>query len=166
MKATEHIALTLTTGLNWLKALTADLHGRDLLVGSAGGDSHHTLWLIGHLAVCEAGMLDEMIHGRSNPLTELKAVCDYGTQAQHDGGMYPTKDELIDMLTAQRRRTLDYLAGLDDSALDGPSRAPDQLKAHFGTIGQCFAMHMNHQAFHCGQIADVRRALGRKPLFG
>ena len=65
---------------------------------------------------------------------------------------------------ATRARTLEVLNSLADSDLDKPSKAPEDLKRVFGTIGQCFVTLTHHYVFHAGQVADARRSLGRKPL--
>ncbi len=49
--------------------------------------------------------------------------------------------------------------------LDTASQAcPPEYEAFFGTYRQCFQQIANHWWMHQGQVADARRAAGRKPL--
>ena len=66
-----------------------------------------------------------------------------------------------------RARTLEVLAGLSDEDLNRPCKAPPEGAADFlGMYAQCFSVVSHHFMFHGGQVADARRAIGRKPLLG
>ena len=71
---------------------------------------------------------------------------------------------MLEAFEKVRAETLELLARLAEADLDKPSvNSPSQEL--FGTVGRCLATLVNHQTFHVGQIADARRALGRKPAF-
>ena len=89
-----------------------------------------------------------------------------GSQPVADASAYPSLDELTAEFEKVRANTLKVLDGFTDADLDKPSHAPPDLTSMFGTVGQCLVMAALHCAFHAGQVADARRAMGHKPLFG
>ena len=165
MNATEFVAAALTGGKAWMEALLADLEEGDLVAAPTVKGGNHPLWVIGHLTVSEASIVSGMIKGEEPQLSaEWGSLFGMGSQPVSDASQYPTKTELLEALETVRAQTLDLLARLADADLDKPSAtAPNQEL--FGTVGRCLATLLNHQTFHVGQIADARRALGRKPAF-
>lgn len=58
------------------------------------------------------------------------------------------------------------LAEIGESGLDRPSKAPPKgLEDSLRTTGRTFLVIALHQMSHRGQVADARRAAGRKPMF-
>ena len=165
MNATEFVAAALTGGKAWMGGLLADLEERDLVAAPTAKGGNHPLWVIGHLTVSEASIVSGMIKGdQPNVPDGWGTLFGMGSQPVSDASQYPTKTELLEALETVRAQTLELLARLDDADLDKPS-ATSPNQELFGTIGRCLATLLNHQAFHTGQIADARRALGRKPAF-
>lgn len=163
MKATEFVAAALTGGKAWMGGLLADLEKGDLVAAPTAKGGNHPLWVIGHLTVSEASITSGMIKGEEPKLPAgWGTLFGMGSQPVSDASRYPTKAELLEVLETVRAQTLDLLARLDDTDLDKPS-ATSPNRELFGTIGRCLATLLNHQTFHVGQIADTRRALGRKP---
>jgi hypothetical protein len=166
MKTTEFIATALEGGRTWMEALLADLDGKDAVAAPTARGGNHALWVIGHLAAAEASILNGPIKGKGPAMEEWKALFDAGTQPVSDLSKYPPKAELMAKYQGIRRETLEYLKSLSDADLDKPTSFTEGPKEFFGTVGRCFATLVSHQTFHVGQIADARRALGRKPVFG
>lgn len=165
MKTTEFIATALEGGRMWMEALLADIDGADAVAPPTTKGGNHPLWVIGHLTVSEAMVLQEYIKGPDPILPEWDKMFGMGSQPVYDASKYPTKAELLAKFREVRAQTLAYLKTLTDADLDRPTNAegPPEL---FGTVGRCWATIVNHQTFHIGQIADTRRSLGRKPMFG
>ena len=64
-----------------------------------------------------------------------------------------------------RGETLKTLDALSDADLDLPSKGcPPDLQQFVGTYGQCLLIIIFNTMTHRGQVADARRAAGRKPL--
>ncbi len=54
---------------------------------------------------------------------------------------------------------------LTDADLDLPCKAcPPEFQEFVGIYGQCFLIVIFNTMTHRGQVADARRAAGRKPL--
>lgn len=131
---------------------------------SHGGNHPH--WLIGHLAMAEGGITG-MVTGEPNVNDDLKDHFGQGTEPSKTGAGYPSYDELLERYRAARARTHALLEKLSDEDLDKPPRAcPAEMLEWFPTVGDALMLVGLHQEFHMGQLADARRAAGRKPLFG
>jgi uncharacterized damage-inducible protein DinB len=165
MKTTEFITAALEGGRMWMEALVADLDGADAVATPTSRGGNHALWVIGHLAVSEASILERITKGQGPAMEEWRPLFGRGSQPVGEVGKYPQKADLLAKYRGVRERTLACLKSLNETDLDRPTHAegPPEL---FGTVGRCLATLVNHQTFHVGQIADVRRALGRKAVFG
>ena len=104
--------------------------------------------------------------GEANPLAEWKEIFGQGSQPVADASRYPAFDEVLAQFEQTRSRTLKLVDSLSDDDLDKSSKAPEEMRQYFGTIGQCLSGMLLHFTFHGGQVADARRAAGRKPLMG
>jgi hypothetical protein len=165
MKATEFVAGALTGGKAWMIGLLADLENGDLVAVPTAKGGNHPLWVVGHLTASEASIVSGMIKGEQPNLPEgWNTLFGMGSQPVSDASKYPSKAELLAAFETVRAETLELLAGLADADLDKPSASSPNPEL-FGTVGRCLATLVNHQGFHVGQIADARRALGRKPAF-
>lgn len=125
---------------------------------------NHPLWVMGHLA-CSEGGITGMIRGDANPLAHWMQRFGPGSEPTADSEAYPPFDEVFDAYRAARSRTLSLLESVGDAGLDAaPQTAPPQMREMFQTNADVFMLIPIHQEFHMGQVADARRALGRKPL--
>ena len=125
---------------------------------------NHPLWVVGHLAHSEGEVLRIML-GRPNPLADWKEQFGAGSQPKADAKVYPSLFEVRKAFTDARAGTLDILSSLTDADLDKPSKeCPPELTEFVGTYGQCLLLLVIHPMHHRGQVADARRAAGRKPL--
>ncbi len=165
MKATDLIRLSLDQSKGWLNALLADMKAQPTTAPTPRG-GNHPLWVLGHLASAEAGMIAGFIHGKENPLAKWDKLFGMGTEPVADAAKYPSWDELMGEFERTRANTLKLLGTYSDADLDRVLSVPDNMKAFFGTVGQVFAMISVHTAFHTGQVADARHAAGKKPVFG
>ena len=101
----------------------------------------------------------------SHALTEWGEIFGTGKEPVADADGYPPFDDVVAAFEKTRVRTLEVLDGLTDENLSKPCKAPPEGAADFlGTYAQCFSVVSHHFMFHGGQVADSRRAAGRKPL--
>jgi hypothetical protein len=163
MKATETIRQSLEMSRQWFMSLVSDLKDAPTASGPAG---HHALWALGHVAYGEKGMITEMVLGKPHEQGPYDELFGIGSQPQADPGRYPSFEKLMQEFENARAETLRVLDSLTDADLERPSQVPEDMKDFFGTVGQCLNAAGLHCTFHAGQVADTRRALGRKPLFG
>lgn len=138
---------------------------------------NHTAWQLGHLALTMhkvAGMLD----GGTLPAADF--ITGDGTRGSRDKGTYDTEsvaygsrpEERHDRFPSLARCTAAYDAACDRLAAAVLSVPDAKLDATFAWgQGQQIAAHLLvmrmifHNGFHCGQIADMRRALGFRSIF-
>jgi hypothetical protein len=165
MKTMDHLRQSLEQSQVWMLSLVGDIKDAPLTAPTPKG-GNHPLWVVGHLAHSEAGMVAGFIQGEQNPLSRWDGLFGAGTQPVADASHYPGLDEVLAEYHKVRAATLQLLSTLSEADLDKPSRAPAHLASFFGTVGQCLLMLPLHQTFHSGQVADARHAAGRKPLFG
>lgn len=165
MTGIQTIKAALDISRQWLTALVSDIEGAEFAVPASRG-GNHPVWVLGHTIHSEASLVNEFVLGKPNPLADWDDLFGTGSQPVADADKYPTMSQLLAEFDKIRAETLKLLDGLRDDDLDTPSNAPPELASMFGTVGQCFAALALHSAFHTGQIADARRAAGKKPVFG
>jgi hypothetical protein len=166
MKLQELLVDQLETTRDWTRRLLADLSGDDWSFQPAPGLAH-ALFLCGHLAVSQ----DVLVHGRclNRPILPdvFKAHFAIGRAVpsvrEHD---YPAVEDILRIMEDVHRRTCSAIAGMSDELLDQPAFGADGKTPHphyrdkRGAISHC----SRHEAFHAGQIALIRRLLGKTYL--
>lgn len=126
---------------------------------------NHPLWVLGHITFIE-GNIPRVIFGEPNPVAHWAPLFAPGTEPKPDAGAYPPFDEILRTYRDLRARNLQILEQLGESGLDRPTKSPPRgLKDVLGTAGDAFLVIAMHQMSHRGQVADCRRAIGRKPIF-
>lgn len=163
MTGIETIRAALEISQNWAFSLIEDMKNAPATMPTPKG-GNHPLWVLGHLACSEASIVGQFILGEQNPLARWDALFGMNSEPSSDLSRYPTWDELAAEYQKVRARTLQLVSGYTDRDLDKPSKAPADYAAFFGTIGKCLLSVALHMTFHGGQVADARRAAGRKPI--
>lgn len=125
---------------------------------------NHPQWLVGHVTLAESKLIQEFALGEDCPYSEWLATMGPGTEPVADAKAYPAYDTLLASFKTMRERTLRALSTMKDADFDRPSHAPEQFKEIFPTVGPCFLHALLHCNIHTGQLADARRAAGRKPM--
>ncbi len=129
------------------------------------GGGNHAHWILGHLTYSEGHLVDEVMRGLPNPRHELRERFRGGTLPDPSGTGYPGYDDLLREYLAARAATLDLLATLTDDDLDRPTlHTAPETAMYFGTYGACLLVSATHGLTHRGQLADIRRRLGRRKL--
>ncbi len=162
MKATDYIKMALENGQGWTMGLIDDMKDAPLTQPTSKG-GNHPLWVLGHIVRSESDLLDGFILGKPNRFPELEN-CSMGIAPTTNADDYPSMDELLGKFEQIRSATLAHLDTLSDDDLDQKSHASEEFGPPFATVGACFAAMATHMAFHTGQVADARKALGREPL--
>jgi hypothetical protein len=144
--------------------LIEDMKDRPLTFPTPKG-GNHPLWVLGHLAWVEGNVIQQVMLGRPNPVADWKELFGIGSEATADAARYPAFAEVHKAFQDLRAETLKTLEPLSDADLDQPCKAcPAELKQFLGTYAQCFLVLIFNTMHHRGQVADARRAAGRKPL--
>ena len=137
-----------------------DITEEEMLVRAVAG-SNHLAWHLGHLVASERSLLEAIgadvpdlpegfakTHGKEN--TSSDDPKDFLTKAKYF--------ELMDQMHCAAEAAVDKT---DEAALDEPT--PEQLRGFFPTVGSVLLMAGSHEMMHSGQIAAIRRKLG-KPI--
>src|SRR5205807_334731 len=89
-----------------------------------------------------------------------------GTTPTTDAGAYPPYEEVLATYRDLRAKNLAQLDAIGDEGLDrAPAAIPPGFEEEMATIGRTLLVIALHQMSHIGQLAVVRRALGREPRF-
>ena len=161
MRTTDYIRMSLEMSADEAIRLIEQMKDIPLTFPTAKG-GNHPLWILGHQAVSEAKVINEIMLGNENPLGHWWTLFGPGTEAVAEASVYPSYDEVMSQFHQVRLRTLAVLEGLSEAELDQPSKKCSP--AHqpvLGTFGQCFRHVAAHFSYHAGQVADAHRMAGR-----
>jgi hypothetical protein len=126
---------------------------------------NHPLWVLGHVTFVE-GNLPHILFGEPNPVLHWAPLFAPGSEPTSDATAYPRFDEILRTYRDLHARNLQILDQIGDEGLDRPTKAPPRgLEDVLRTAGETFLIIAMHHMSHRGQVADARRAIGRKPIF-
>jgi hypothetical protein len=150
----------------WLKAWAGDFTEAEAVRPPGDGRAPNPLaWQLGHLACTEEDVAGLFTAGPApTPLVpaSLRAVCATGSPSPTRDTGYPPLAELWALL----ERTHDQLlAVLDAATPDELDRPPRVANPYFHSLGQGVYEAALHENYHVGEIAALRKVLG-KPRIG
>ena len=122
---------------------------------------NNPLWNVGHLVFSEARGLYARIRQQPNPVESWESLFAEGSTPIKGGKGYPSKEELWSRFEQVRKDLLSFIESVSETDLDRPTTIDHPL---FNTVGKVLGSLAMHQAFHVGQIAVARKALGKKPV--
>jgi len=126
---------------------------------------NHPLWVLGHMAFVEGG-IPHILFGEPHPLEKWAPLFAPGTEPLNDAKAYPPFEEILRTYRDLRARNLQILEKLGDEGLLMVPKAPMQgMEDRMKTAADVFTLLALHHMNHRGQVADARRAAGRKPVF-
>jgi uncharacterized damage-inducible protein DinB len=163
MKTVDFIRLALDRSARATMGLINDMEDQPLTFPTPNG-GNHPLWVLGHLAFVEGDVIQKLMLGRPNPVAHWKNLFGIGSEVSAEASRYPPLEEVKKTFLNLRADTLKILDTLGDADLDQPSKAPPELKEFLDTYAKCFLVLILNTMHHRGQVADARRAAGRKPL--
>ncbi len=149
----------------WTLKLIADLSGDDWFYQPTQGMAH-SLWLCGHLAASE----NVLIHDRclGNPILDTSFLAHFPigglvkSAQEHD---YPPITDVLDVMADLHVKTLTAIRGMHDETLAEPcTGAEGKPHPHYKDIAGAICHCARHEGFHAGQIASIRRLLGKSFL--
>lgn len=149
--------------LNTARFVTAtylnDLSDDDLLVRPVP-DAHHIAWQLGHLLCSECAMIEGVRAGVAPQLPPHFAER-HSKEAGNENARehFLSKAEYLTLMSSVREVTLSLLSQFSEEQLDAPG--PEAMRSYAPTIGSVFLMIGSHEIMHSGQIAVVRRKLGK-----
>ncbi len=164
MDVREVMKTALSTSKEWRDKLLEDISEEDSMVRGMDG-LNHIKWLAGHL--CEGAGIIASGLGNEPDFDEkdrYAKLFEWGTTPVNDAESYPKLDEIKKHHDRFHEAALEAIDRLSDADLEKEIRITAEWKLK--TV-EFVIVFTQHQAYHIGQIADVRtKVLGRKGLFG
>jgi hypothetical protein len=124
------------------------------------------VWYLGHIIIARNGLL-KLYAGGGDPSVDAAFVERFGrgSDGSADFSDAPGKADLLAIYARVHERGKEFVSTLapEDMARALEGEAPHPL---FKTLGTALNLNASHDAYHAGQIAVLRRAMGKDPLFG
>jgi uncharacterized damage-inducible protein DinB len=126
----------------------------------------HIAWQVGHLAVAQYNLCLRRIRGRTSQDEALipdRFIDSFklGSQPDPDPANYPPLDEIRRRFDAVLQRALAELAMRSDTELNVSVEQPHPVfKTKLEAVEYC----PQHELVHAGQVALLRRLMGKPPL--
>lgn len=146
----------------WTNKLLADLNGAEWFYQPAVG-LHHALWICGHLACAQ----DLLLFARCLQAPRLSPDFTVhfpigGPILSADEHDYPAVEQVRYQMDEMQAATEDAISKLSESLLSEPAYGKDGTKhPHYDTKLGAISHISRHEAFHAGQLATIRRLLGK-----
>ncbi|MCP4245745.1 MAG: DinB family protein [bacterium] len=164
MTTAELLADQLDGARAWTLGLVQDLDGDEWTFQPQPG-LHHALWLCGHLATAEETLVFHRCLGEAGPVDPaFRAHFGIGqpvtSAGEHD---FPPPAEVLATMADVHAKTLAAIRQMSDEFLNEPAFGPDgkTKHPHYDTKAGAVTHLARHEAFHAGQIALLRRLMGK-----
>jgi hypothetical protein len=142
-------------GIGLVQRGMADLTEQEM-VEQPAGLPNHAMWTVGHLVLSCQGILVELGAEPWLP-DDWEATFGYGSAPVPHAEDYPAKDEMVALLEDAAARLRAAVLDIDDSVWERP--LPDET---FPTMGHLLLqVVVAHTAYHAGQLAVWRKAIGK-----
>lgn len=159
MKTHEAITSSLQTARFIMTSYLSDMSDSDLLVRPVPG-AHHAAWQLGHLITSESQMILGVRAGSAPALPpEFLARHDKASARRDAPTDFYSKDQYLSFMNSVREATLSLLGQLSENDLSQPG--PEAMRSYAPKVGSVFQSIAHHELMHSGQIAVIRRALGK-----
>jgi hypothetical protein len=159
MKTHEAILSNLQSARFIMSRYLEDLRDEDLIV-RPHPHAHHAAWQLGHLVLSESQMLRAIYPDAAcgvSPEFLTKHEVSAASKAQLSD-FYP-KSDYLSLMQQVRSATVAAVAKFSEQQFSEPG--PERMRNYAPTIGAVFLAIANHEIMHTGQIAVIRRALGK-----
>jgi uncharacterized damage-inducible protein DinB len=146
----------------FMRQSVADLSDEDMVL-QPPGVPNHAAWTLGHVIHSCQAMAGELGVQPWLP-SEWESQFGYGSSPADLVSQHPSKVALLAALDEAGRRLQTALSGMDEQALAEP--LPDEeVRELWPTKGHALLQVVAaHTAYHAGQLAVWRRAIGRQPV--
>ncbi len=126
-----------------------------------GSDSHnHIRWTTGHLVYCDSYVCS-LLGGDSDDHKKVAGLFGAGSEVSDDPSAYPAMSELRERLYRLHEWMISRIEKLTDADLERET-GDDENKEPLWQPVTFFCMH---EFYHAGQMASMRRLLGRDRPF-
>ena len=148
--------------LGFIRQQIADLSDEEMVLQPPGAPNH-AAWTLGHLIhSCQAIAIE--LGKRTSSSTEWESRFGYGTRPNPVASENLSKSSLLTNLAETSDRLRATIQALPTRLLDEPP-SEGQMREMFPTMGhELMQVVVAHTAYHAGQLAAWRRAIGRAPV--
>ena len=162
MTAAKLLAEQIERTREWTLMIIDDLDGDDWFY-QPGPGLHHALWISGHLA----GAQDTLVFARclDRPRLDEAFKVHFGiggpvkSAAEHD---WPSPRQVRAVMDEMQSATVQAVAAMPGTVLDEPAWGAAGAKhPHYDNKRQAISHLVRHEAFHAGQLALLRRLMGK-----
>ena len=162
MNNAELLAEQLQGSRDWTLTLIADLEGDDWGFQPTRG-TQHALWICGHLASAQNTLVFKRCLGRDELSAEFGDHFPIGAPVLSFGDHpFPSPRDVRAEMDRMQAKTVEAVAGLDDAKLAKPAfGAEGKAHPHYATVCGAISHLARHEAFHAGQLALLRRLMGK-----
>ena len=151
-----HYNVTLTHSIT--KAYLDDITEKEMLVRAVPG-SNHLAWQLGHLVASERSLLEAIgVDVPDLPEGFAEKHGDKNTDSDNPSD-FLSKSEYFELMEQMHKVADAAIDKTDEAGLDAPT--PEKLRSFFPTVGAVLLMTGSHEMMHSGQIAAIRRKLGK-----
>lgn len=119
----------------------------------------HGLWIAGHLAFYEAGLLSVQTRSDANPLADWKASFGNGSECLDDVARYADPTGILNRLESGRSALREWVSGLSEADLDRAVPENERLKIRdVQSQLEFMVWHDSHHAAQLGAIVNNHKA--------
>jgi hypothetical protein len=154
----QELVHTFEATVKFIEQSVADLSDLQMIEQPPGVPNHGT-WTLGHIIYSCQGMAIELGANQWLP-DDWESFFGYGSMPHSDLQRYPKKSELLKILADAKGRLSQTLLTVNESVL-GRS-LPDEMLPTMGHL--LLQVVVAHTAYHVGQLAVWRRAIGKESV--
>ncbi len=147
----------------YVRTLVADLSDEEMIL-QPPGVPNHAAWTVGHLIHSCQAIAGELGVTPWLP-DDWESVFGYGTSPGHAvSSTYTSREVLTTLFADACNRLRGALLGANESRLRDPLRDRESHEIFATTAEALLQVVAAHTAYHAGQLAAWRRAIGREPV--
>ena len=147
----------------WMLLLVEDLDGNQWGFQPAPGMGH-ALWLCGHVAVAQNILIFNRCLGTTELDDEFVSHFVIGEQVRTvTEHAFPTPAQVIKVMSDMHACAVQAVRKMSDAFLAEPAYGKDgkSFNPHYRDKCGAITHAARHEAFHAGQVASIRRLLGK-----
>ena len=146
----------------FIKEQVADLANEDMVL-QPEGVPNHAAWTLGHV-ICSCQLIAAELGVKTSLPDDWESAFGQGSKPSQDISWRSSKTALLAALEDASQRLRDALLEINEGNLADPL-PNEKARELFPTIGHVLVQVIaGHMAYHAGQLATWRRAIGRKPV--